>query len=97
MYNVIRFCRHENIFMYICLLYLYFPVDWIWQYLEMYHNNVSQISIKADHCVQKDREKLFPWPCLMLCCVYENREVLHSSYMFQNTTLYSPDLMFCAL
>ena len=70
-YNVIRFCRHIDAFLDTCVFYLYFPLDWVLPYLDIYHNNATQVSSATAHDVQKDRETFFPWPCpcMLLCCV----------------------------
>ena len=41
-YNMICFCRHENLLLEMCLLYLYFPPEWVWKYRGIYHNNVKK-------------------------------------------------------
>ena len=46
MYRVIYICTRGNVFLDMCLSYLYFLFDWVWQYLEIYQNNVTHISVR---------------------------------------------------
>ena len=76
-YNVIRFCRHEKLFLekFHCIsIYI----------LTGYGNTCTFItttlkkSSESVHDVQNYRDTLFQFPCMMLCCVYENHEVLQN-------------------
>ena len=50
-YNVKNLGKHEILLFDTCLLYLYFPTDWVGKYLGNYHNNVTHISGAVAHDV----------------------------------------------
>ena len=51
--------------------------------LGIYHNNATHISSAVAHDVQKYWVRLLPWPCVILCCEYDNHEFLQNYYRFQ--------------
>ena len=48
-YNVRHYSKHEILLLYTYLLYNYFPLDSVGQYLVTYHNNVTHISSAIAH------------------------------------------------
>ena len=58
-YNVIHYGKHENVLLDKCLLYLYFPPDWVGKYLYTYNNNVTHISSAVSHDVYSYRYTFF--------------------------------------
>ena len=97
MYTVIRFCRNETVFLDVCLLYLYFPLDCSWQYLYICHNNITLISSEVSHDIKDYRDILLTWLCLMIFYVHDNHEVLYNSYRLKIRIGISPDRLLCTL
>ena len=80
---MIHYGKHEILFLDTCFLYLYFPTDWIGQYLGTYHNNGAHISIVVSHNFWTYMDTLLTWPCLQRYCKYYNHEVVQDYHRFQ--------------
>ena len=86
-YNMRNYNKHEILLLDTCLLYLYFPPDWVGQYLGIYHNNITHISSSIYHDFYIYRYTLFPCPFLQQYCKYGTHEVVHNYYRFQKYDL----------
>ena len=71
-YSVIGFFSHGKLLWETCLCHNCLIINRLWQYLEIFHNTVKQISSEADNFYNIEREPFFPWPCWMIFCGYEN-------------------------
>ena len=70
-YNVKYYSKHKIVFLDTCLIYPYLPPDWLGQYLGTYHNKGTYIYSAILHDVQRYRDTLFQWPCLLRYCKYD--------------------------
>ena len=82
-YNVKYYGKHEILLLDTWLLYIYYPPDWVGQYLVTYNKNVTYIYSALDHNVQSYRDTLLPWPCMQWNYKYDSHEVVLHSYRFQ--------------
>ena len=48
-YNVKHYGKHEILLIDTYLLYIYFPPDWVGQYLGTYQNNITHVSSAVSH------------------------------------------------
>ena len=88
------FCRHENVLLYTCLLYLYFPPEWVLQYLGIYHNNF-QCGIPV--WLQGQVHNADIATSTVVLWIWQTWGLTEFLYVSKFQLNISPDLLFCAL
>ena len=82
-YNMRYYNKHEILLLDTCFLYLFLYPWWIWQYLVIYHNNVTHISSVVSHYVYSYSGIFFTWPCIQWYFKYVSLEIVHNYYRFK--------------
>ena len=79
--------KHENLLSDTCLLNLYLPPGWAWQYLDIYHNDVAHIYSAIGNDVYSYSDIFLPLPFLQWYFKYCNHEIVQNYYRFQKYNL----------